>query len=124
MQLSRKEREMLASDIQQENEILKKIGGWIRNSAIFALVCAGFAYWGWSGMIDPLVPNASDTWRTIAKWGGTIGAVVFGLFAILAFLSHRNGKKSVMRKIDMFEESKASKTTSTTKTSKYKKDAA
>lgn len=109
MQLSRKEREYLSADIQAENEMLKKLGGWIRNSLIITLVCAGFAYYGWSGMVDPLIPNASDTFREIVKWVGTIGAVLFGIFTILTFLSHRNGKKSLMRKIDMFEDSKAKK---------------
>lgn len=121
MNLSRKEREMLASDIQQENAIIRRIGRYIRNSAIMFVVCAGFAYYGWSGMIDPLIPNASETFRSICKWGGTIGAVIFGLFTILAFLSHRNGKKSVMRKIDLFEESKTKKGASSQK--KYQKDA-
>ncbi len=120
MNLSRKEREMLASDIQQENAILRRIGRYIRNSSIMFIVCAGFAYYGWSGMVDPLIPNASETFRSICKWGGAIGAVVFGIFTILAFLSHRNGKKSVMRKIDLFEESK-SKSNSSRK--KYQKDA-
>lgn len=110
MQLSRKEREMLSADIQQEYEILKKLGGWVRNSAIAFIVFAGFAFYGWSGMVDPLIPNASDTFRSICKWGGLVGAIIFGLFTILAFLSHRNGKKSVNRKIKMFDESKKRRT--------------
>ena len=121
MQLSRKEREMLSYDINQEYEMIKKIGRWIRYSAIMSLACVGFAVYGWSGMVDPLIPNASGVFRNICKWGGTIGAILFGLFALLAFLSHRNGKKSLLRKIDLFEESKASKGSSSHK--KYSKGA-
>ncbi|MDD7282170.1 hypothetical protein [Floccifex sp.] len=111
MQLSRKEREMLSSDIQREYELLKQLGNWIRNGCIFTVVFIALAIYGWTGMVDPLIPNAPEAFRTFAKWAGLIGSILCGVFTLLVFLSHRNGKKSVQRKIKMFDDSKKRKTT-------------
>ena len=91
MQLTRKEREMLSSDIQQEYEMLKKLGGWIRNGLVITAVFVALAIYGWSGMVDPLIPNAPEAFR------------------LLVFLAQRNGKKSVQRKIKLFDDSKKRK---------------
>ena len=110
MQLTRKEREMLSSDIQQEYEMLKKLGGWIRNGLVITAVFVALAIYGWSGMVDPLIPNAPEAFRTFSKWAGLIGSILFGLFTLLVFLAQRNGKKSVQRKIKLFDDSKKRKT--------------
>lgn len=109
MQLTRKEREMLSSDIQQEYEMLKKLGGWIRNGLVITAVFVALAIYGWSGMVDPLIPNAPEAFRTFSQWAGLIGSILFGLFTLLVFLAQRNGKKSVQRKIKLFDDSKKRK---------------
>lgn len=109
MQLSRKEREMLSSDIQQEYEMIKKLGRWIRYGSVFTVVFVALAIYGWTGMVDPLIPNASEGFRTFSKWVGLIGAILCGLFTLLVFLAYGNGKKSVQRKIKLFDDSKKRK---------------
>lgn len=103
MSLTRKQRDELSTIIQKENELVLRLGRMVRMSAI---ICAAFillCIWGWTGMIDPVLPNISEGVRTVVKWIALIGAILSGIFTILAFLSHRNGKKSVLAKIDVFE---------------------
>ena len=50
-----------------------------------------------------MLPNISEGVRTVVKWVALIGAIISGVFTILAFLSHRNGKKSLLAKIDRFQ---------------------
>ena len=60
-------------------------------------------------MVDPLIPNAPEAFRTFSQWAGLIGSILFGLFTLLVFLAQRNGKKSVQRKIKLFDDSKKRK---------------
>lgn len=76
----------------------------IRNSALIFLACVILCIWGWSGMIDPMLPNISEGVRTVVKWVALIGAIISGVFTILAFLSHRNGKKVCWLKLIVFKE--------------------
>lgn len=103
MKMSRKERNDLAVAIQKENELVRKLGKWVRNSFIAALVFGALTYWGWSGMIDPMFPNIPDTARNVVKWVALILFILCTIFCVMCFLSHRNGKKSVLKKIEMFE---------------------
>ena len=88
---------------EKENELILRLGRMIRNSALIFLACVILCIWGWSGMIDPMLPNISEGVRTVVKWVALIGAIISGVFTILAFLSHRNGKKSLLAKIDRFQ---------------------
>ena len=101
MSLSRKERDQLAEVIQRENEMVLKVGRMVRNAFILTLAFAAVTYWGWSGMTDPMFPNIPMSVRNVAKW---IALILSGLFTVLGFISHRNGKKSVLKKIDLYEE--------------------
>lgn len=104
MKMTRKERDQLAVAIQKENELVLRLGRMVRNAFILTLVFGGAAYWGWSGMIDPFLPNISDGVRNVVKWVALIGFILSLLFTVLGFLSHRNGKKSVLAKIERFED--------------------
>lgn len=104
MSLSRKERDHLAEVIQRENEMVLKVGRMVRNAFILTLAFAAVTYWGWSGMTDPMFPNIPMSVRNVAKWIALIGLILSGLFTVLGFISHRNGKKSVLKKIDLYEE--------------------
>ena len=104
--MSKKERNELAKAIEKENELVLKLGRMIRNSALIFLACIILCVWGWTGMIDPMLPNISEGVRTVVKWVALFGAIISGLFTILAFLSHRNGKKSVLAKIELFQNKK------------------
>lgn len=104
MSLSRKERDQLVEVIQRENEMVLKVGRMVRNAFILTLAFGAVTYWGWSGMTDPMFPNIPMSVRNVAKWIALIGLILSGLFTVLGFISHRNGKKSVLKKIDLYEE--------------------
>lgn len=104
--MSKKERNELAKVIEKENELLLRLGRMIRTSAIIFFACIILCIWGWSGMIDPMLPNISEGVRTVVKWVALVGAIISGVFTVLAFLSHRNGKKSLLAKIDRFQNKK------------------
>ena len=102
MKMSRKEKEALSLEIQNENELVRRLGSWVRGGAISALVFGLLSYWGWSGMIDPLLPGIPMGVRNVVKWIAIVCFVISVVFTLLCFLSHRNGKKSVIKKIDKF----------------------
>ena len=104
MSLSRKERDQLAEAIQRENEMIIKVGRMVRNAFVLTLVFAAVTYWGWSGMTDPMFPTIPMSVRNVVKWIALMGLILSGSFTVLGFISHRNGKKSVLKKIDLFEE--------------------
>ena len=103
MSLSRKERDQLAEVIQRENEMIIKVGRMVRNAFVLTLVFAAVTYWGWSGMTDPMFPNIPMSFRNVVKWIALMGLILSGSFTVLGFISHRNGKKSVLKKIDLYE---------------------
>lgn len=103
MSMTRKQRDQLAKVIQQENELVIKVGRIVRMSFIVFIACLILCFWGWTGMVDPLLPNISDGVRNVIKWIALVGAILSGIFTVLSFLSHRNGKKSVLAKIEQFE---------------------
>lgn len=74
----------------------------IRNSALIFLACVILCIWGWSGMIDPMLPNISEGVRTVVKWVALIGAIISGVFTILAFY-HIEMVKKLLAKIDRFQ---------------------
>ena len=104
MSLSRKERDQLAEVIQRENEMIIKVGRMVRNAFVLTLVFAAVTYWGWSGMTDPMFPTIPMSARNVVKWIALMGLILSGSFTVLGFISHRNGKKSVLKKIDLYEE--------------------
>ncbi len=104
MSLSRKERDQLAEVIQRENEMIIKVGRMVRNTFVLTLVFAAVTYWGWSGMTDPMFPTIPMSVRNVVKWIALMGLILSGSFTVLGFISHRNGKKSVLKKIDLYEE--------------------
>ena len=104
MSLSRKERDQLAEVIQRENEMIIKVGRMVRNAFVLTLVFAAVTYWGWSGMTDPMFPTIPMSIRNVVKWIALIGLILSGSFTVLGFISYRNGKKSVLKKIDLYEE--------------------
>lgn len=103
MALTKKERDQLAKQIQKENELVLRVGRIVRMSAIVFLACVLLCFWGFTGMVDPLLPNIPMSVRTIVKWIALACAVVSGVLMVLSFLSHRNGKKSVLAKIERFQ---------------------
>lgn len=104
MSLNRKERDQLAEVIQRENEMIIKVGRMVRNAFVLTLVFAAVTYWGWSGMTDPMFPTIPMGVRNVVKWIALMGLILSGSFTVLGFISHRNGKKSVLKKIDLYEE--------------------
>ena len=51
-------------------------------------------------MTDPMFPNIPMSVRNVAKWIALIGLILSSLFTVLGFISHRNGKKSVLKNIE------------------------
>lgn len=103
MKLSKREREALALSIQQENEMLKRVGKIIRNSLVCLAVFLLLFYWGYSGMRDSFFPNLSSTARTVITWVGGIGSVVSLAMFIFSMTARHYGKKNVLLKIDKYQ---------------------
>ena len=55
-------------------------------------------------MTDPMFPTIPMSVRNVVKWIALMGLILSGSFTVLGFISHRNGKKSVLKKIDLYEE--------------------
>jgi len=50
------------------------------------------------------MPNVSDSTRQVFKWVGLIGTIIFGIATGLSFVSYRNGRKSLLAKIDRYNQ--------------------
>lgn len=104
MKMSRKERDQLASIIQQENAMLKRVKNVIRTLTILLVIFVILFIWGQNNITDPLMPNISDSARQVFKWVGLIGTIIFGIATGLSFVSYRNGRKSLLAKIDRYNQ--------------------
>ena len=85
MKMSRKERDQLASIIQQENAMLKRVKNVIRTLTILLVIFVILFIWGQNNITDPLMPNVSDSTRQVFKWVGLIGTIIFGIATGLSF---------------------------------------
>ncbi|MBB5183427.1 hypothetical protein [Catenisphaera adipataccumulans] len=109
MALSRKEREQLALAIEQENVMLKRVKRVIRTEIILFALFVVFFVWGWYDRNDKMLPHVSDGALDVIKWIGTIGGAVMGIILILSFISYSNGRKSLLAKINLYDEGKGKK---------------
>ncbi len=105
MKMSKKERDQLAKVIQQENAVLKKVKNVIRTFSILLVIFVILFILGQNNYTDPLM-HISDSSKGIFKWVGLIGTIIFGILTILSFLSFQNGKKSLLAKIDAYNDKK------------------
>lgn len=106
MKLSKKERDQLAEIIQQENVMLKRVKNVIRTMTIFLVLFVLLFVWGAFIQSDPFLPNVSDSVKTVFKWIGLVGTIIFGIITILSFVSYQNGRKSLLAKIDRYNQKK------------------
>ncbi|WP_283650514.1 hypothetical protein [Dubosiella newyorkensis] len=103
MKLSKREREALALSIQQENEMLKRVGKIIRNSFVALAVFLLLFYWGYSGIHDVFFPNLSASGHQVIKWIGIIGSIASLAMLIFSLTARHYGKKNVLKKIDKYQ---------------------
>lgn len=105
MKMSRKQRDQLANVIQQENAMLKRVKNVIRTFSILLVVFVILFILGQNSYTDPML-SISPSIKGILKWVGLIGTIIFGILTILSFFSYQNGKKSLLAKIDTYNEKK------------------
>ncbi len=100
------EREKLAMAIQEENAMIRRVKRVIHRELFIFLIFALLFVWGWFIKNDPILPNVSDTARTVFKWIGLIGSLLSGGLLILSLISFNNAKQSLLKKIDKYNENK------------------
>lgn len=103
MTLKTKDKEKLKMQIQQENILIRRLGKWVKRSFLLCFAFAAIAFWGFSGMEDALLPNIPELARNIVKWIALVLAILSGIFGILASMSFRNGKKHLLKQIDLLK---------------------
>lgn len=96
----KKEQKALRNAIQQEHLLLQKVGKWVNRSFLCFLICMAVVFWGFSGMKDALLPDIPDSVRDVMKWAALVLGVISGVFALLSYVSLRNGKKHLLRQMD------------------------
>lgn len=101
--LSHKEREKLATIIDQENALLKRVRKVIRWETIILVIFVILFVWGAYITNDALLPNIGPGLKAVFKWVGLIGTIIFAILMILSFISYRNGRKSLLKKIDLYQ---------------------
>ena len=103
MALNKKEKEKLKMQIQQENILVRRLGKWVQKSFLLCIAFAAVPFWGFSGMKDALLPNIPEIVRNIVKWLALVFAILSGVFGVLASMSFRNGKKHLLKQIDLLK---------------------
>lgn len=102
--LTRKERERLALDIQEENAMLKRVKNVIKRETMMLAIFAILFVWGKYNVTDPFVPNLSKGFKQGLEIIGLIGVIVFAIVLVLSFISYNNGRKNVLSKIDRYND--------------------
>ena len=92
--LTRKERENIKLDIQQENVLLQRVKRYVQYWFLSFLVCVI--------LLLTFLKNASQGWRIFT----IVIAVISGLLALISFLSYQNGRKHVLKNINYLDENK------------------
>ncbi len=101
--LSHKEREQLATIIDQENAMLKRVRRIIRWETILLVIFVILYIWGAYITNDAFLPNISPGLKVVFRWTGLIGTIVFVVLMILSFISYRNGRRGLLAKIDLYQ---------------------
>ena len=101
--LSHKEREQLASIIDQENAMLKRVRRIIRWETSLLVIFVILYIWGAYVTNDAFLPNIGPGLKTAFRWIGLIGSIVFLILMVLSFISYRNGRKGLLAKIDLYQ---------------------
>ncbi|MBP3853888.1 MAG: hypothetical protein J6D18_04885 [Erysipelotrichaceae bacterium] len=102
-QNKKREKEQLSIAIQQENEMLKRVVSVIKAESVILALFLILLVWGATGLTDPFLPSLSAGAKTVMKWVGMIGSIVFAILVVLSFFSYYNGKKSVLDKIRHYQ---------------------
>lgn len=92
--LTRREREAIKLDIQNENILLQRVKRYVQYSFLVCLVCVVF--------LLTFLKNSAMGWRIFVL----VLAIVSGVFAALSYLSYRNGRKHVLSNINYLDENK------------------
>lgn len=104
--MNKKELTAFVNEIQIKNNHLKRMRYWAIYSVLISLVSFVLAWWGFSNLEDPFLPNVSGAVRIPIAWITSVIGVLSFLFAILVFIALRNGKKHVLGLIDKIEKDK------------------
>ena len=92
--LTRKERENIKLDVQNENILLQRVKRYVQYGFLVFLICVIFLF--------TFLKNASTGWRIFT----IVLAACSGIFTLMSFLAYRNGRKHVMSNINYLDEHK------------------
>lgn len=92
--LSRRERENIKLNIQQENIMLQRVKRYVQYGGLVCMIAVA--------MLLTFLRDASQGWRIFT----IVIAVISGLFTLVSYLSYRNGRKHVMNNINYLDANK------------------
>lgn len=98
------EKEQLRQEILTKNIYMRQLRIWFLLSILIALSGGLIAYWGFTGLEDPLLPSVSTPVRTVLAWIGSVIGTLSFLFSGLVAIGLINGRKHVLSLIDRMNE--------------------
>lgn len=101
--MKKTEAERLRQEIQTKNLYLRQMRRWLLVSTMIAIVGILIAYWGFSGMSDPFLPNVSVAARQPWAWIFTAVGACSAFFSLLVLVGLINGRKHVLSLLDELE---------------------
>jgi len=94
------ENEQLRQEILTKNIYMRQLRIWFLLSMLILIACLLVAFWGFSGITDPLLPKISVEARQPFAWVASVLSVIAALFASLVIIALINGRKHLLSLID------------------------
>lgn len=101
--MTRKQREKLALDIQEENAMLKRVKNVIKRETMILAIFLILMIWGRYDTTHP-ISWISNSAKNVIGIIGLIGTVLFAVLLVLSYISYNNGRKHVLNKIDIYND--------------------
>lgn len=101
--MNKKQLAAIVNEVQIKNNHLKRMRYWGIYATLISLIAIVVAWWGFSNLQDPILPNISEAVRTPIAWVMSVIAVLSVVFAMLVFVALRNGKKHILELITKLE---------------------
>jgi len=98
--MQKRDIELLRQEIQMKNIYLKQMRRWLLICALIMICGSLIAYWGFSGMNDPFIPNVNVTSRQPFAWLFSLLAGGSTIFALLIVIGMVNGRKHILALIE------------------------
>ena len=102
--MQKRDIELLRQEIQIKNIYLKQMRRWLLIGALIMICGALIAYWGFSGMNDPFIPNVNVASRQPFAWLFSLLAGGSAIFALLIVIGMVNGRKHILTLIEELDQ--------------------